>query len=297
VDIVLAAQGKKPVFVKSIRYADFEPESNAKHPAAQIPYPVAIAAEGFARQLVYGQETFPRVDIFCYGNEVHYYLAFRNHPAFLRIDFAPPLQGGMIDLEYFGVSNYELSVHPNISLDAMRRFFQCLEFDIQLEGTRIHARYDKERALELGNLCEKAEAIFRLAPYLMEIDWIIGSLSLDKEAQAKVAEAWAESFALWGVLPVRHLLTADRQDILEALESTAGGEREIAWPGEEPYRDSFSIPPPKHFFVRIHEFLRQLGLEILPLLDEDSRRPMGQIRLERRLLLPLRQAVARGEIE
>jgi len=297
VDTVLATPGKKPVFVKSIRYADFEPESNAKHPTLQIPYPVAIAAEGFARQLVYGQETFPRLDIFCYGNEVHYYLAFRNHPAFLRIDFAPPLQGGMIDLEYFGVSNYELSVHPNISLDAMRLFFQRLEFDFQLEGTRIHARYDKERALDLGNLCEKAEAIFRLAPYLMEIDWIIGSLNLDKEARMKVAEAWAESFALWGVLPVRQLLTADRQDILEALESTASGEREIAWPGVGAYRDRFSIPPPGDFFASIHEFLRQLGLEILPLLDEDSRRPMGQVRLERRLLMPLRQAVASGEIE
>ena len=70
----------------------------------------------------------------------------------------------MIDLEYYGVSVYEQSAHPNPALDALRLFFRRLEFDVTIEGTRVHARYDKERALDLGDICDKAELLFRLRP-------------------------------------------------------------------------------------------------------------------------------------
>lgn len=297
VDLALASPKKVLAIIKSIRYTDFENAAPAGGEGlTQIPYPVEVAVEGFSRQLFYGQESFPRLDVFCYGNEVHYYLSFRNHPAFLRIDYAPPLQGGMIDLEYFGVSNYELDTHPNRSLDFIRLFFQRLEFDIRVEGTRIHARYDKERALDLGNLCEKAEAIFRLAPYFMEIDWVIGSLKLEPEARRIVAENWAEAFSRWGVLPLRLLLTEDRQGIVETLQTGPLREQVIAWNGRGPYRDRFSIPPPGDFFAKIYAALDDLGLDILPAIEEESRHLLGQHRLERRLLSPLHEALGRGEI-
>ncbi|HSD65779.1 MAG TPA: hypothetical protein VLF95_03705, partial [Vicinamibacteria bacterium] len=197
VDLVLASGRRVLLAVRKIAYVDFEAEA-----ADAMPHAVAVIAEGFARQLLHGQETFPGVQVFCYGNEVHYYLAFRNHPAFLRIDYAPPLLGGMIDLEYYGVSVYEQSVHPNPTLDALRLFFRRLEFYVKLDGTRVHARYDKERALTLGDICEKAEALAGFIPYLMDVDWTIGSLALDAPARQRVAEAWSEAFAEWGVLPV-----------------------------------------------------------------------------------------------
>lgn len=297
VDLALASPKKVLAIIKSIRYTDFENAAPAGGEGlTHIPYPVEVAVEGFSRQLFYGQESFPRLDVFCYGNEVHYYLSFRNHPAFLRIDYAPPLQGGMIDLEYFGVSNYELDTHPNRSLDFIRLFFQRLEFDIRVEGTRIHARYDKERALDLGNLCEKAEAIFRLAPYFMEIDWVIGSLKLEPEARRIVAENWAEAFSRWGVLPLRLLLTEDRQGIVETLQTGPLREQVIAWTGRGSYRDRFSIPPPGDFFAKIYAALDDLGLDILPAIEEESRHLLGQHRLERRLLSPLHEALGRGEI-
>jgi len=296
VDLLITSQERILLQLKKFRYVEFDPETECIRPPTHIPYPVAIAVEGFARQLFFGQENFPQVDIFCYGNEIHYFLSFLNHPVFLRIDYAPPLQGGMIDLEYFGISKYEMSLHPNVSLDAIRFFFQRLDFDVQIEGTRVHARYDKERALHLGDLCEKAEALFRLAPYLMDIDWIIGNLNLDNGVRRKVAEAWAESFTLRGVLPLCQLLTEDRQGIIEALETDAAGEREVVWSGKGPYRDIFSVRLSGEFFDQIGEVLQDLGLGTLPLLQENISHSLGQIHLERCLLNPLRKAVERSEI-
>lgn len=295
VDIVLADSEGSLHAMKRIRYADFDAPADSDDPEESMPYAVSVAVGGLVRQLLHGQETFPTVDIFCYGNEVHYYLAFRNHPAFLRIDYSPPLRGGMIDLEYYGVSNYEIGVHPGISMDAMRIFFEKLEFEIEIRGTRIHARYDKERGLDLQTLCEKAEALFCLAPYLMDVDWIIGSLKLDAEARRKVANAWAESFLVWGVLPVRQLLTSDRLGILERIETGPAGDREVAWSGEGDYRDRFSHSP-SGFFSRLNSMLEALGIDMPPLLAEDSYRPTGELRLERCLFNPLREAVARGEL-
>ncbi len=297
VDILLATKERlMPAPFKSIRYADFEPDPVKDLSEIRIPYPIAVVAEGFLRQLLYGHESFPRVDVFCYGNEVHYYLSFRNHPAFLRINFAPPLQGGMIDLEYFGVSKYELSVHPDLFLDALRKFFQYLEFDIDIENTRVHARYDKEHAHDLESLCHKVEGIFRLAPYLLDIDWTIGSLQLDADARKKVAEAWAASFAHWGILPLRHVLTEDRTGIVESLEETPAGKREIRWSGDSPYTDRMILRPDDTFYDNLCEAIERLGIGITPARTEEGHRRFGQIRIERWLLYPLRGAVSRGEV-
>lgn len=296
VDLVQASSRRVLHSVKGIRYVDFEPEREAGEYAAAIPYPVAALARAFGRHLVQGHKSYPGVEVFCYGNEVHYYLSYANHPAFLRIDYSPPLQGGMIDLEYYGVSKYELSQHPNLSLDAIRSFFRRLEFDVQIEATRVRARYDKERALDLGDLCEKAEMLFALTPYLLEVDWVIGGLRLDKAARAKVGEAWAEHFASWGTLPISKLLTTDRQSILLSVESGPAGEREIPWSGEGAYSDRFSTSTPAGFPERLSATLNNLGLEISLPQREPSHPATGQIHLERCILLPFREAVARGEL-
>ena len=263
VDLVLASRKRVLCCVSKISYVDFEPEA-----ALSVPFAVSVIADGFVRQLLHGQDVFPSVQIFCYGNEVHYYLAFRNHPAFLRIDYAPPLVGGMIDLEYYGVSVYEQSAHPSPALEALRLFFRRLEFNVDVEGTRVHARYDKESALDLGDICDKAELLSGFIPYLMDVDWTIGSLSLDPGARQLVAEAWSESFA---------------------------GE-ELAWSGEPPYQDRFRVPPPAGFLKALQALPGELGLELVPLVGEEGGRLIGQLRLERQLLRPLREAVLRGQL-
>jgi phosphohistidine swiveling domain-containing protein len=289
VDLLTASPERVLHWVAPIQYIDFDPEpgNNA------IPYAVELAARAFGQQLIHGREGIPKVDIFCYGNEVHYYLRYRNHPAFLRIDYAPPLRGGMIDLEYFGVSKFELSMHPNVELAALKRFFRALDFDVQIEDTRVHARYDKERTLDLGDLCDRAEALFCLAPYLMELDWIVGYLTLSEEAKRKVTAAWAEHFVRWRALPLDQLLTADRQGI--PLVEQASGE-EHAWSGRGAYRDRFTRKAPAGLLDDLREALaaRKLDCIVLPAGADDS--IFGQAPLDQRLLRPLREAVARGEI-
>jgi pyruvate,water dikinase len=296
VDLVVTSRRRVLRSMKKIRYVDFEPETEAARGTSTLTYPVAVLARAFGRQLLHGQDKFPSVRIFCYGNEVHYYLSFANHPAFLRIDYSPPLQGGMIDLQYYGVSKYELSAHPNPSLDAIGLFFRRLEFDVQIENTHIHARYDKERALDLGTLCEKAEALLALTSYLMDVDWVIGNLSLNAEARQKVAEAWAEKLASWGVLPLDQLLTRDRLGILAAVETGPAGEREIAWPGVGSYCDRFNTTTWAEFLLPLKTRLDKLGQGLIRLGAEESQRSWGQIGIERALLRPLRDAMVRREL-
>jgi hypothetical protein len=279
--------------VEEIRYSDFEPAGGPV--PDRMPYPVAIVAAGFAGQLLYGQEHFPRVDIFCYGNEVHYFLSFGNHPAFLRVNFAPPLQGGMVDLEYYGVSKYELASHPDFSLGALRRFFRALGFHVQVENTRVHARYDKEHTPDLRDLREKAEALFCLAPYLLDIDWTIGGLDLDAAARERVASAWAEAFAAWGVLPLKYLLTKDRRGVIESVSTAPPGRREIPWSGKGEYPYRFRAEAGEFltaFFGIAERLVPEIGLARL----EGGRGRAGQLHLERSLLSPLRDAAARGEL-
>lgn len=290
VSILLAARNRLIVTYHGIRYMDFEPGGDDDHAGSGIPYPIQVVIDGFGRQMLFGQEAFPRVDIFCYGNEIHYYLAFRNHPAFVRINYAPPLQGGMIDLEYFGVSKYELSVHPNPTLEALQQFFINLEFDIQIENTRVKARFDKEQAHDLGTLCRKASIFFCLAPYLLDIDWTIGALSLPEPAGKKIAEAWAGLFAAWRALPLKDLLTPDRQGIVESVEQTVTGRKETVWTGEGIYRDRFSGVPDPNVMSRLEHQLDQLGLDTLAI---------GDVRtspdLEEMVIRPLREGVSRGQ--
>ncbi len=257
-DLIVASRDRILAHARAIQYIDFEPP--AGEPRA-VPYAVRIVAEGLLLHLLHGGASTPEVKAFCYGNEVHYYVAYGSHPAFLRIDFAPPLRGGMIDLEYYGVSKNELETHPAPDLPAIRRFLGRLEFDCTVSRTRIHVRYDKERALDLSDLCAHAESLFRLLPHLMDLDWVIGSLRLDEPARRLVSDAWAERFAAWGALPIAPVLTADRLGILERLAPEPSGDREIAWSGLLPYRDRFPAPPPEGFspFSTAGLFMRREG--------------------------------------
>ena len=295
VTLVTATQKRIIHATRDIQYADFGSEKNVVR-VSQIPYSVMVVADAFSRQILHGLQRLPSAKIFCYGNEVHYYLAFLNHPAFLRIDYSPPLRGGMIDLEYYGVSKFDLDMHPDISLNAIQQIFHELEFDVKVENTRVHARYDKERALSLGDICEKAESLFRLSPYLMDVDWIVGSLELPEEARYIVTKAWSRFFILWGVLPIHHILTKDRRGIIVSVESGTFGEKENTWSGEGPYRDRFSVPSPKGLFQKLRFSLSELGLEISPLFEESRNPQLGQLLLETLLFRPLRNAVAQGEI-
>ncbi len=100
VTLVVASATEVLHVLRAVEYADFD--AGEGQPA--VPYVVRVAVEAFARHLVHGERAFPKLRIFCYGNEVHCFAAFRNHPVFIRVDSSPPLRGGMIDLDYFGVS-------------------------------------------------------------------------------------------------------------------------------------------------------------------------------------------------
>jgi pyruvate,water dikinase len=254
---------------------------------------VAIVAEGFARQALHGCTSLPRVRVFCYGNEVHYFVYFRNHPLFVRMDLSPPLGGGMIDLAYYGVSKFELDEHPGLALEAVQAFFRRLDFDIKIENTRIVARYDKERARDLADLCERAEALFRLVPYLMDLDWTVGGLALPDEARRAVGVAWAEFFDQWGIPPAQYALTEDRTGILLAREPRPEGASEVRWDGQGAYSDITTGKPRPGFFTSLRDALATCGLEA-PLVE--PRKGAGQMSLEAHLLRPLRAALARGEL-
>jgi pyruvate,water dikinase len=295
VDVRIASGGKIVRKLEGIRYVDFEPAARETAGAEPVPYAVRIVAEGFARQLLHGRTSFPTARVFCYGNEVHYYLTYGTHPALVRIDFAPPLQGGMVDLEYYGVSRYELDAHPGRDLDAVRAFFRGLGYHVEIApNTRVHARYDKERAIDLGDLLEKAEALFRLAPYLMDLDWVLGDLELRPDARRLAARAWARRFVEWGGLPLDGMLTRGRLGILAGIEEGPAGETELVWNGDPPYRDRFENPPPG----ALAPFLEKLAAKGVEDAVCDPADPAlaGQTGLEARVLAPLREALARGEL-
>ncbi len=294
VDLLVASAERALTTVRRIEYVDFDPDEPGPSDAPALPYAVAIVADAFARHALLGGATaLPRVRVFCYGNEVHYFVSFRNHPVFIRIDYSPPLGGGMIDLAYYGVSKFEIDSHPAIGLEALQAVFRRLDFFVEVDTTRVHARYDKERALDLGDLCEKAEALFRLVPYLMDLDWIVGSLDLPSGARHAVAEGWADLFARWGVLPTDRLLTADRLGIVTAREARPEGPREIRWDGVAPYRDTVSGRPGADWVELLHDALGSRGIRLPGLARQ---RCAGQVPLERHLLRPLEAALARGEL-
>jgi hypothetical protein len=276
---------------RAVEYVDFE---SAGADDGAPPYAVQLVVEEFGRQLVHTQQPLPKVKVFCYGNEVHYFIAYRNHPAFVRIDYSPPGRGGMIDLAYFGVSKYELDAHPDPSLPAIERFFRRLDFDVSIENTHVHARYDKEHAFDLADLCGKAASLFRLAPYLMEVDWVIGDLALSAGARGEVAAAWSDFFAEWGVLPYQQFLTSDRCGILVGVESQAAGEHELRWNASDPYRDRFFAGKPDGFWDRVRAAVERRALRhVMPF---EGNGPATQLLFEEGILRPLREACARGEV-
>lgn len=292
VDVAVAAGRRLIHLTKRIEYVDFEPPEQGA--GMRLPYPVAIVADAFAHHLHHGETSLPSIRVFCYGNEVHYFVSFRNHPVFVRADFSPPLGGGMIDLQYYGVSKYDLASHPRVSLDAIHALFERLDFEIEIESTRVHARYDKERALTLADLCDHAEMLFRLAPWLMDVDWVIGQLAMDEEARGRVARGWAELFARWGVLPLGQLLTGDRLGIVLGHEPEAEAVTERRWPATGPYADRFTGRPAGTFIADLRAQLVRQNLTELALVEREEE--VGQIPLLQRVLQPLRRAVARGEL-
>ncbi|MBK9097123.1 MAG: hypothetical protein IPM14_03190 [bacterium] len=295
INLILTTNSRVLTVVRNINFANFEAIEDEGLSFTKIPYPISVVIEAFKRQMLHGLDKFPTVNIFCYGNEVHYFVWFRNHPVFIRIDYSPPLQGGMIDLQYFGVSNYEIADHPNIYLDAIRYLFQHLEFDVKLDGTHIHARYDKERALDLNQLCGRVDYLFCLSPYLMDLDWVIGSLNLPSDAKKKVAAAWAELFKQWAVLPFDKLITKDRLGIVQDILVTTEGEQELIWTGDGDYKDRFSVNVEPEFYQNIYKSVNNLGLRI-PKFSETNFSLPGQIYWEERLLNHLRTAVTEGEL-
>jgi phosphohistidine swiveling domain-containing protein len=279
------------VVIRKIRYVSFESSEKRATDTLGLPYPVRLLAEAYATQLLAGHRQFPDADVFCYGNEVHIYLTFRNHPAFLRIDLAPPLRGGMVDLEYFGVSAYEHDRHPSPELPGITSFLRELGFQVTRDGTRVHARCDKESVLDLGTLYARAEDILRLTPYLMDLDWTIGSLDLDSAARATLIRSWADAFRDWGALPLAELMSDDRRGVLVGVEIDATGPHHITWSRDEPLRDRFNPAPPYDLPDALHAALYDLGIETTPPEEDDRWCLMGQMRLEKTVLKPLRDAV------
>ena len=294
VDLILTDSQHVLHIARPIRYLDFEPDRGAG--PLDLPFPVALAANALGRQIVHSRQTLPALEILRYGNEVQVYINFRNHPAFLRLDLSPPLRGGMIDLEYFGVSQYEMDHHPDLSLISIQRLIQRLEFDVEQAGIRLHVRYDKERAFDLDDLTDKAIALFRLLPYLMEVDWVIGGLDYSKSVRNVVGDAWAEFFLRWGVLPMEQFLTKDRRRILSGVSRGPAGEHEIPWNGRGAYEDRFSGTPPEDLPDRLQKVLEERGLEMLASWVKEGGLQPAQVPLERAVLEPLRNGSARGEV-
>ena len=293
VDLVVVTPERGIEVGRHIEFVDLEgaPDEGT---APAIPHPVRLIVDAFARQMLHAQAIPSHVRVFCYGTEVHYFARFRNHPAFIRIDYSPPLRGGMIDLQYLGVSNYDLDVHPRLSLDAIRRFFERLDFIVSIDSTSIHARYDKERAVTLDELHGRAALLFHLVPYLMDVDWTVGSLQMRDESRDLVATAWASFFARWGVLPYGQFMTRDRGGILARVEMGPEGLREVRWDGVGPYRDRFSVNAADDAAVALQEGVASLGFEpVSPVSAEDLK---GQLALDCKVLAPLRSALGRGQV-
>ena len=237
--------------LRKIRYLDFEPHPQPGH----IPFLPALAVEALGRRLLHGATDAPDLEVLIYGNEVQTFVTYRNHPAFLRIDFSPPLRGGMIDLEYFGVSQYELDHHPDITLPWIQRVLRRLDFDVQADGLRLHVRYDKEHAFDFADLIRGVRRLCALLPHLMDLDWTLGGLRYPEPARAAIADHWADWLAHWGLLPLAELLTGDRRAILRDRRDDPSGVIEVPWDGRGPVRDRFSGGPSADFWPRLRRAL------------------------------------------
>lgn len=290
VDILLLPDHGEPVKGPTIQYAELEAGIEPQ-PDSWLPQPVRMVVDGLSWQLLRGTTSFPDLNVFIFGNEVHYYIYFRNHPAFLRVDFSPPQRGGMLDLEYFGVSNYEVDIHPNIKLNDIHRFFRAMDLDVQIEGTRLFVRYDKERCHSLADLGDKVASLFRFAPFLMDVDWVVGSLQFPPGIRAAVAGAWAERFRRSGILPIESILTKDRRQILVDRIQGPTGEIEKVWDGKGAYEDRFMGQPPSGLWERVEQEADRLGLDLpVPRAKADGC-PLPLLEIHRDVLDPIRRGV------
>lgn len=293
VDLLVADERDVLGCEQVIRYLEFEPTPPVGQ--ARLPFAVSLVAAALGRQLLFGRK-LPWVTVLGFGNELQLYVNYRNHPAFVRIDLSPPRRGGMIDLEYFAVSQYELDQHPDPSLQAIQRILSELDFDVSRDGFRLRARYDKERAVDLGDVIAKARALFDLLPSLMDVDWVVGDLDYPPAARAEVADAWAGFFARWGVVPAAEVLAASRRKIVVAIEPDPAGAREVVWDGRGAYRDRFHGTPPDGLSDRLRGALEGRGLSGLMAGAPAAGRAFGQRELERAVLEPLAEAARRGEV-
>ncbi len=249
VDLVMVAGDRVVQVLRKIRYIDFEPPAGP----TVIPFVVSLAVEALGRRLFHLQDDGPDLELLIYGNEVQAYVRFRNHPAFLRIDCSPPLRGGMIDLVYFGVSQYELDHHPDLRLLWIQRIFRRLDFDAQADGLRLHIRYDKERAFDFTDLVDHVRLLCSLLPHLMDLDWVLGGLRYPEPVLAAVADHWADWIVNWGVLPLDDMLTADRRALSLGVRTDASGTAVVPWDGQGEVRHRLSGGPGPAFWSRLRE--------------------------------------------
>jgi pyruvate,water dikinase len=292
IDLVVAGE-RELRCEQVIRYLEFEPTEPVG--GARLPFVLSLVAEALGRQLLLGRK-LPWVTVLGYGNEFQIYVSYRNHPAFIRLDLSPPLRGGMIDLEYFAVSQYEMDQHPDLSLQGIQRVLRGMDFDVSKEGLRLKARYDKERAVDLGDIVAKARALFDLLPYLMDVDWVIGDLDYPPTARAEVAAAWSGFFARWGVVPAEEVLSQARRKIVVAVEPDPAGPREVVWDGRGAYRDRFEGTPPDSLVETLRSEMERRGLGALGAGAPAPRGSPGQRLLDQTMLRPLGEALARGEV-
>jgi len=294
VDLLVADERQVLRREQVIRYLEFEPTPPVG--SARLPFLVSLLVEAFGRQMLHGRK-LPSVTVLGYGNEFQIYVSYRNHPAFVRIDLSPPFRGGMIDLEYFAVSQYEMDQHPDLSLQGIQRVMRELDFDVSKDGLRLRARYDKERAVDLGDIVGKVGVLFDLLPCLMDVDWLIGDLDYPEGTRAEVAAAWAGFFARWGVLPAPDVLSSSRRKIVVAIEPDPAGPREVTWAGRGAYRDRFSGAPAAALAERLRHELERRGLAPLVAEIPPPRGGWGQRWLDLAVLQPLAAAAARGEVQ
>ncbi|MBI5067791.1 MAG: hypothetical protein HZB56_06085 [Deltaproteobacteria bacterium] len=294
VDLLVASEREILVSERPIRYLQLE----ACDPVgpARLPFAVSLLAEALGRQLLLGRK-LPSVTVMGYGNEFQIYVRYRNHPAFLRLDLSPPLRGGMLDLEYYAVSQYEMAQHPDLSLQGMQRVLRTLELDVSKDGFRLKARYDKERASDMGDILAKVRALFELLPYLMDVDWVIGDLDYPVGVRAEVAAAWAGFFGRWAVLPWPEVLASGRRKVVLGVEADAAGPREVTWDGRGHYRDRLGDAPAGRFGEALGAELERRGLAAMTAGVAAPRAPWGQALLDEAVLRPLAEAVARGEAQ
>ncbi len=295
VDVVVMEADRAPRVVPLLRYVDFELARGRLVPGP--PLAVSLVIEAFTASLLHGASArLPKVEVLAYGNEVQIYLHYLSHPAFLRLDLSSPRDGGMLDLEYFAVSQTELEDHPNLELAAIRRLLTNLDFDVERNSLHLRVRYDKERATDLEDLVEHVRYLLAVTPYLMDLDWILARLDYPGSVRDEVVDAWTRYITHHTVLPVDLLLTAERSKIWKSAQPTPSGIAQVPWDGTPPYLDRYSLVDAEPLASRLERILQARGLDRLAAWGEARGRLEGQRLLERVILDPLRDAIARGEL-